>query len=281
MRVLHDKKSLQKWVSQEKTTEYSLGFVPTMGALHPGHLSLVKQAQEENQRVISSIFVNPIQFNNPRDLDKYPRNLEKDLEMLEQAGCHAVFCPDEKEMYPQKETRVYDFGALDTVMEGRFRPGHFNGVAIVVQKLFDLIKPHRAYFGEKDFQQLQVIRCLITKEEIPVEVVACPTIREADGLAMSSRNARLTKEARAAAPEIFSALQQARKMYPDTSVNGIIQHFTNTINSNPYLKVEYMQIVWADTLLPVSTPENNREVVACTAVQAGEVRLIDNLRLNT
>ncbi len=184
-----------------------IGFVPTMGALHEGHLSLVRQAKRESEIVVVSIFVNPIQFNNSDDLQKYPRDLDRDLDLLKEVGCDIVFAPSEAEMYPENPTESYAFGDLETVMEGAFRPGHFNGVAIVVKRLFDLIKPTAAYFGEKDFQQLAIIRALTEKENLSVEIVGCPIIREKDGLAMSSRNVRLSAEDRRIAPQIYKTLR--------------------------------------------------------------------------
>ncbi len=268
---------LKPWIKDQKLRGRSIGFVPTMGALHEGHLGLVKRAVSENDLVVCSIFVNPIQFNKPEDLEKYPRTLESDLEMLESVGCHLAFCPDAKEMYPAPETKVYDFGELDKVMEGRHRPGHFNGVAIVVKKLFDLVEPHRAYFGQKDYQQLQVIKALVAKEKLDVEIVACPTVREPDGLAMSSRNQRLTPSQRREATRIIKALDKARKVYPGAGVDEIKAMVIDEINASPQLKVEYFEIADADTLLPVTRPGKNQQLVACIAVNAGNVRLIDNV----
>ncbi len=268
---------LKPWIKDRKHRGRRIGFVPTMGALHDGHLALVKRAVRENDQVVSSIFVNPLQFNKSEDLEKYPRSLESDQEMLKSVGCDLVFCPDTKEMYPEPDTKDYDFGVLDKVMEGRHRPGHFNGVAIVVKKLFDLVEPHRAYFGQKDYQQLQIIRALVATENLDVEIVACPTIRESDGLAMSSRNRRLTPSQRREAPKIFRALDKARNMYPGTGVDEIKTMVIDEINASPQLEVEYFEISDADTLLPVKRPGKNQKLVACIAVSAGNVRLIDNV----
>ncbi len=272
---------LKSWVRGQKMQGRSIGFVPTMGALHEGHLALVKQAGTENDLVVSSIFVNPIQFNKPEDLEKYPRSLESDLEMLELAGCDLAFCPDAHEMYPEPDTTVYDFGMLDNVMEGRHRPGHFNGVAIVVKKLFDLVEPHRAYFGQKDYQQLQVIKALVKMENLDVIIVGCPTVRESDGLAMSSRNQRLTPAQRREAPKIFKALDKARKMYPGNELDNIKTMVIDEINTSPQLEVEYFEISDAETLQPVTRPGKNQKLVACSAVHAGNVRLIDNVLFNS
>lgn len=274
---LEKTKDLRSWISDQKMRACSIGFVPTMGALHEGHLDLVKRAVSENDLVVCSIFVNPIQFNKPEDLKKYPRSLESDLEMLESAGCDLAFCPGVKEMYPKPEKIVYDFGMLDKVMEGEHRPGHFNGVAIVVKKLFDFVEPHRAYFGQKDYQQLQVIKALVKKENLEVEIVGCPTVRESDGLAMSSRNQRLTPEQRREAPKIFRALDKARTMYPEASLDEIKAMVIDEINTSPHLEVEYFEISDAETLLPVTRPGKNQKLVACIAVNAGNVRLIDNV----
>lgn len=281
MKTFKKKKALSRWIEREKTAGKKIGFIPTMGALHTGHMALVHRARAENDLVVCSIFVNPIQFNKAKDLRAYPRTMASDLSRLEQAGCDVVFCPETKEMYPEPETRVYDFGHLDKVMEGRFRKGHFNGVAIVVYKLFDIVKPHRAYFGEKDFQQLQVVRALVAKEGLDVEIVACSTVREPNGLALSSRNVRLTKTQREEAPRIYRALNMAKEMYPDHAIQTIKDKVMAYVNKSPELKVEYFEIVWADNLLPVIAPDPGRNAVACIAVNAGSVRLIDNLTLNS
>ncbi len=278
MRIFERRIDLTAWVKQAKIAGNSIGFVPTMGALHPGHLALAGQAKRENDLVVCSIFVNPIQFNNPEDLKKYPRTLETDLEHLRSIRCDAVFCPDEKEMYPGPETKVYDFGHLDKVMEGRYRQGHFNGVAIVVKKLFDIVEPHRAYFGQKDYQQLQIIKAMVKKEAMDVEIIPCATVREPDGLAMSSRNARLTPTQRQGAGKIYKVLQGAREMYPGQAVSTIEKWATQEINASPELETEYFQIVDAETLLPVGDDDLGNELVACVAVYAGEVRLIDNMK---
>jgi pantoate--beta-alanine ligase len=248
-----------------------------MGALHEGHLALVRRAADENDFVTASIFVNPIQFNNPEDLAKYPRTIEADLKKLENEGCNMVFVPEVNEMYPEPSTKVYDFGMLDKVMEGKFRPGHFNGVAVVVKKLFDVMQPGKAYFGEKDYQQLQVIKALVRKENMEIEIVPCATVREADGLAMSSRNIRLTKEQRRAAPHIYKALLEIRGNVSHHSVVETSALAIKQIESEGVLKVEYLELADASTLLPVSDWSETSRIIACIAVIAGSVRLIDNL----
>lgn len=249
-----------------------------MGALHQGHLSLIKQARQENDFVVCSIFVNPIQFNRAEDLHNYPRTPEKDLIMLEAEGCDLVFMPNEMEMYPEPLTESFDFGVLDTVMEGAFRPGHFKGVATVVKRLFEIVKPHAAYFGEKDYQQLLVIKSLCKQLNLTLQIVSCPIIREADGLAMSSRNMRLSTEQRTAAPVIYKALLEARKMSKFHSAEQIHNYVVTLINSNPHLKVEYFEIADANTLLPPSGKSLDN-CIACIAVNAGNIRLIDNIIL--
>ncbi len=281
MEVFRHKKTMNQWVRAGKTRGKSVGFVPTMGALHAGHLDLVRRALADNDLVVCSIFVNPIQFNKPEDLEKYPRTLDADLAQLERMGCHAVFCPDTREMYPGEETRTYDFGQLDKVMEGRYRAGHFNGVAIVVDKLFRITEPDRAYFGEKDFQQLQIVRALARMEEHPTEIVGCPTVRESDGLALSSRNVRLTAAQRREAPRIFQALQAARELYPGTAVEDIIRTVRARIHASPELELEYFEVVRARDLLPATAADAGEPVMGCIAVHAGDVRLIDNLQLNS
>jgi pantoate--beta-alanine ligase len=253
------------------------GFVPTMGALHAGHIALVERAAGENEVASASIFVNPIQFNNPDDLTRYPRTLDADLAKLEKAGCHLVFVPEVKEMYPEPSTKVYDFGMLDKVMEGEFRPGHFNGVAVVVKRLFDIMRPSRAYFGEKDYQQLQVIKALVRMERIPVEIIPCPTVREPDGLAMSSRNVRLSHEERQAAPVIYKALCDLRNNRHAFDMQECIYRAIKQIESVGVLRVEYLTLSDAETLKPVKDWSGASPIIACIAVFAGPVRLIDNL----
>ncbi len=281
MRVFKKRDALGEWLRQERSAGKTVGLVPTMGALHDGHLGLVNKARKENDVVVCSIFVNPIQFNNPADLKKYPRTPDSDLALLASAMCDAAFCPDEKEMYPEKETRVYDFGHLDKVMEGRFRHGHFNGVAIVVNKLFSIIQPHRAYFGEKDFQQLQIIKAMARIEGHDIMIVGCPTHREPDGLASSSRNRRLSEAQRREAPRIYQGLQMAAQMCPGHPPDTIKKKIISFINASAELEVEYFEMVRPDTLLPVKACVPCKKAIACIAVHAGSVRLIDNLAINS
>lgn len=255
----------------------SIGFVPTMGALHEGHLSLVKQCKKENDICVISIFVNPTQFNNKEDLEKYPRNVDKDAEMLKSVGADVVFTPSVEEIYPEPDTRQFEFGQLEKVMEGKFRPGHFNGVAQVVSRLFDIVEPDKAYFGEKDFQQLAIIRNMVQQLNIPVEIVPMPIKREASGLAMSSRNERLAEQQREEAAIIYKTLAESKILAKDKSVQEVANYVTNTINHTDSLDVEYFDIVDGDTLQSIDKWSDTEYAVGCIAVFCGDVRLIDNI----
>lgn len=264
----------------ERGKRGTIGFVPTMGALHAGHLSLVENAMEENEMVVVSIFVNPTQFNDPKDLQRYPRNIEADLKLLEPTGCDLVFAPEPEEIYPEPDTRKFDFGKLETAMEGKHRPGHFNGVAQVVSKLFDIVKPNRAYFGQKDFQQLAIIKQLVKQLQLPVKIVACPIIREESGLAMSSRNQLLSAGERENAAIINKTLQAAKKLSTKKSVQELTEWVTETINKNPLLDVEYFEVVDDENLQPVKSWKDSGTKVGCIAAYCGKIRLIDNIVLN-
>jgi pantoate--beta-alanine ligase len=229
--------------------------------------------------VIVSIFVNPIQFNNQEDLLKYPRNFEADAALLKDIGCDVIFYPEEAEIYPQPDHSVYDFGMLDKVMEGKFRPGHFNGVAIVVNKLLEIISPDNAYFGEKDYQQLQIIKTLVRQKQIPVNIIACPIVREADGLAMSSRNMRLSPEEREIAAFIFQTLVEAKAKSNQLDPSELTQWVITQFESKALFTLEYFEIVDATTLLAVLNWDECNSVIACIAVYLGNVRLIDNIRI--
>lgn len=279
IKVLKTRAEAAEFAASVRFSGKTLGIVPTMGALHEGHLSLVRRALQENDYTLASIFVNPIQFNNPEDLVKYPRTPEQDLKMLEDTGCHAVFMPSIEEMYPTEVTEVYDFGHLDKVMEGAFRPGHFNGVAIVVRRLFEIVQPHRAYFGEKDFQQLAIIRALVSKYEIPVEIVPCPIVREPDGLAMSSRNMRLKPADRSKAPHIYRTLLAARDMVPKHSIAEVKTWVVQNLKRVEGIEPEYFEIASAENLLPVNEWNEAPVVMGFVAVWLGGVRLIDNIEL--
>ncbi len=257
-----------------------VGFVPTMGALHKGHLSLVTRAVAENKVVVVSIFVNPTQFNDPKDLERYPRTLEADLELLESTGCGIVFAPPVREIYPETDTRKFNFGELETVMEGKFRPGHFNGVAQVVSRLFELVKPAKAYFGLKDFQQLAIIKNMVKQLQLPVEIVPCAIVREANGLAMSSRNELLTSEQRENAVTISKTLFRAKELIGQKNVNELAEWVISEVNNNPLLEVEYFETVDDEQLQPVKSWDENSVKVGCIAAYCGKIRLIDNIVFN-
>ncbi len=256
-----------------------IGFVPTMGALHAGHRSLVERARRECATVVVSVFVNPTQFNDKTDLKNYPRTPEADLHLLEEVGADYVFMPSVEEVYPEPDTRTFDFGMIDKVMEGATRPGHFNGVAQVVSRLFDLVKPAKAYFGEKDFQQIAVIREMVRQLRIPVEIIPCPIVRGEDGLALSSRNTLLDTDHRTAAPYIYKVLKAAVEKSHQTTPDQLAAWVTAQVESNPLLKVIYFQVVDAATMQQVRTWEESPAIQGCIAVQAGDIRLIDNIKL--
>ncbi len=253
-----------------------LGFVPTMGALHEGHLSLVERAVAENELTVVSIFVNPTQFNDPKDLERYPRTLEADLTLLEPSGCDIVFAPNAKEVYPEPDTRKFDFGQLETVMEGKHRPGHFNGVAQVVSRLFDIVQPDKAYFGLKDFQQLAIIKNMVKQLNLSVQIVPCDIVREESGLARSSRNELLTSEQRKNAVTISETLFRAKELRGQKSVEELTNWVIETVNKNPFLDVEYFEIVDDEQLQAVKSWDENNTKVGCIAAYCGEIRLIDN-----
>ena len=256
-----------------------IGFVPTMGALHAGHRSLVERARRECATVVVSVFVNPPQFNDKTGLKNYPQTPEADLRLLEEVGADYVFMPSVEEVYPEPDTRTFDFGMIDKVMEGATRPGHFNGVAQVVSRLFDLVKPAKAYFGEKDFQQIAVIREMVRQLRIPVEIIPCPIVRGEDGLALSSRNTLLDTDHRTAAPYIYKVLKAAVEKSHQTTPDQLAAWVTAQVESNPLLKVIYFQVVDAATMQQVRTWEESPAIQGCIAVQAGDIRLIDNIKL--
>lgn len=280
MKVVNSIKELRENLSQERLEKRSIGLVPTMGALHAGHISLVERCVRENDVCVVSVFVNPTQFNDKHDLETYPRTLEADCALLEAAGCHYVFAPSVEEMYPEPDTRVFNLGRVAEVMEGAMRPGHFNGVAQVVSKLFYIVEPDNAYFGEKDFQQIAVIRAMVKQLNIPVKINACPIKREADGLALSSRNTRLTPELRQKAPLIARTLKESTTFAPGKSVQEVIDFVVNTINADLDMRVEYYEIVDGNTLEAIKDWSETDYPVGCITVFCGEVRLIDNIKYN-
>lgn len=274
-------RELKDFIRLQKKKGATVGFVPTMGALHGGHLSMVRQGKKENDLLVASIFVNPIQFNNPDDLEKYPRMPEKDIHLLVCENCDILFCPDAAEMYPpgERQEPAVDLGHLDKVLEGAFRPGHFRGVAIVVKKLFEIIEPDKAYFGKKDYQQLRVIQFMVNQLGLPVTIVPCETVREPDGLAMSSRNMRLPAPARSIAPKIHETLLWVKSEVGTIPPARLVVLARQRLEAIPGFKPEYLEIADTETLLPLESWEKGRKAVALTAVFLGEVRLIDNLEL--
>lgn len=278
MKLIKTVNGLKQEIAALRSDNKTVGFVPTMGALHKGHLSLVKQCVAQNDICVVSIFVNPTQFNDKEDLKKYPRDVEKDCLLLKTISEDiVVFNPSEKEIYPEPDTRRFDFGQIDKVMEGKFRPGHFNGVAQVVSRLFDIVKPDRAYFGEKDFQQLAVIRDMVRQLNLNIQIVPMPIIREESGLAMSSRNERLSASQRVVAVHISEVLLGSKEGMSRNTVAQTLQEVTDKINQSESLKVEYFEIVDGTTLQPVSDWNDSKYIVGCIAVFCGDVRLIDNI----
>lgn len=278
MKLVHTISDLQAELSALKAQNKKVGLVPTMGALHAGHASLVKRCVEENDVAVVSVFVNPTQFNDKNDLIKYPRTLDADCELLGSVGASFVFAPSVEEMYPEPDTRVFSFSPLDTVMEGKFRPGHFNGVAQIVSKLFDAVQPDRAYFGEKDFQQLAIIREMVKQLHYNLEIVGCPIVREEDGLALSSRNARLSTVEREIALNISKTLYKSRTFAADHSVEETLQFVESEIGKVQGLQLEYFEIVDGNTLQSIANWDDTTYAVGCITVFCGEVRLIDNIK---
>lgn len=277
MQVLNTRNELVSLIENLKQKGNKIGFVPTMGALHEGHLSLVKESKNNNDITVVSIFVNPTQFNDPDDLKRYPRTLNKDVELLETVGCDIVFAPSVEEVYPVPDTRKFDFGYLESVMEGAKRPGHFNGVGQVVSRLFDLVKPDKAYFGMKDFQQVAIIKNMVKQLNYNIKIVPCPIIREENGLARSSRNALLDEDHKKNAPHIYATLKKARTFVPQMNVKELKLWIANEINKNPFLETEYVEIVDDTTLKVTEHWSEPGTKVACVAVYAGKIRLIDNI----
>lgn len=281
MKIIKTKAELQNLVFGLKSEGKSIGLVPTMGALHNGHLQLIKRCVEENDVCIVSIFVNPTQFNDKNDLAKYPRTLEADAKLLEANGCFAIFAPDVNEIYSNEElnsTFEFNFNGLDKVMEGKFRPGHFNGVVQIVGKLFELSTPDKAYFGEKDFQQLVIIRHLVATREYPIEIIGCPIVREKNGLALSSRNALLSDDEKQIATNIYKTLKESVEFQNNKTIKETIEWVETTLNNIDGLRVEYFEIVNGKTLQSIENWCEVNYVVGCITVFCGAVRLIDNIQ---
>ena len=278
MKIIDTISELENQLQGYRHKGETIGLVPTMGALHQGHASLVERCVADNKISIVSLFVNPTQFNNKEDLKHYPRTPEKDHELLERLGVDNVISPSVEEMYPEEDQRVFDFGQLDKVMEGEFRPGHFNGVAQIVSKLFDIVKPDNAYFGEKDFQQLAIVKDMVRQLQMPVNIIGMPIVRESSGLAMSSRNQRLSEEQKKNASEVYKVLNESKLMIDKFIPYELINYVSESINKVSGLKVEYFQIVDGDNLQPVTSWSDSDYIVGCIALFCGEVRLIDNIR---
>lgn len=278
MQIINSILETQKLIKSIQLSNKTIGFVPTMGALHQGHIELVRRSKLENDFTVCSIFVNPTQFNNPEDLVKYPRTLDSDCELLKEVGCDLVFAPSSQEMYQNLPTLKFDFGNLEHVMEGKFRPGHFNGVGIVVAKLFNIIKPTKAYFGLKDLQQVAVINCMVKDLSFDLEIVACETIREKDGLAMSSRNRRLSEKGRSLAPEIYKKLLFAKELLlAGTNPIDTKTKIETLFSEIPDFTLEYIEISDFETLNSISIVDNRKKTAICIAAFLDNVRLIDNI----
>lgn len=281
MKIFNKKLDLQQFLAPFYLEKKAVGLVPTMGALHEGHLSLIQKALSENDIVVVSIFVNPTQFNNAEDLEKYPRNLSGDIKTIERLSQEVViFAPEISEMYESTPKAIsFDFGGLDKVMEGKFREGHFQGVATIVEKLFELVKPTRAYFGEKDYQQILIIKSMLEQRKLPVTLVPCPIVREESGLAMSSRNERLSSEGRKKAAFIYSVLQEAQKLFTTASVAEVEAFVKEQFSQKEGFDLEYFTITKADTLEEITEKDPSESYRAFITVYVEGVRLIDNIAL--
>ena len=280
MKIVNSIKELKRYLAEEKRNNKQIGFVPTMGALHDGHLSLVERCVKENDVCVVSVFVNPTQFNDKHDLETYPRTLDKDCTLLEPAGCDYVFAPSAEEMYPEPDTRTFDFGTVSAVMEGARRPGHFNGVCQIVSKLFAIVEPGRAYFGEKDFQQIAVIRAMVEDLHLKVEIVPCPVVREKSGLAMSSRNTLLTDGEKAVAAHIFGILSKSKNFATNHTLKETRQYVVDSLNAIVGLEVQYFAIVDGGSLQELDSWSDSDDIVGCITVFCGSqpIRLIDHVR---
>jgi pantoate--beta-alanine ligase len=280
MQIFKEIGPLKAFLVEKRKQSQTVGFVATMGALHEGHLELIRNSQNENSTTICSIFVNPSQFNNPADLQKYPRTLDQDIKLLEKVGCDALFYPAVEEMYDRESMVRFDFGHLDKVMEGEFRPGHFSGVALVVSKLFHIVEPDMAYFGQKDWQQFAIIRQLAQELKFNLKLKSVPTLREANGLAMSSRNARLTPEQREKAAMISRELKNAiDNLKNDIPVSSVKEEVKKALERDAEIRLEYIEVADSENLKPLNSVRESARPIVCIAVFVGEVRLIDNMFL--
>jgi len=280
MDIFTEKLTLKARISKLKSQNKTIGFIPTMGALHRGHLSLIKKAQKKNDIVVVSIFINPTQFDKAEDLINYPKTLKNDIQLLKSVACNILFHPSVKEVYGENTvSEKFNFDGLEHEMEGKYREGHFDGVGTIVKTLFEIVNPDKAYFGQKDFQQLQIIKKMVKQNRLPLKVKGCKIFREKDGLAMSSRNARLSKEHRAAATFIYKTLKKTKKRFQTKSVNEIYDWVTNQFKNHPLLQLEYFTIADEKTLKTIEIKESDKKYRAFIAVFAGEIRLIDNIPL--
>lgn len=281
MKIFNEIGPLRTYLKEMRTKGKTIGLVPTMGALHAGHISLILASKKANAVTICTIYVNPAQFNNPTDLQKYPRTLERDVAMLEKVGCDAIFCPTDEEMYGEPPLIRFDFGNLDKVMEGEFRPGHFSGVALIVSKLFHICEPDRAYFGQKDWQQFTIIRNLVNELKFNIEIVCEPILRETDGLAMSSRNERLTPGFRSQAPALYRVLKEtASRIRQGEPVDAVKKSAKDAIEQTTDIRVEYIEVADPANLVPLNRVEEHTKAIIFLAAFAGDVRLIDNIFLD-
>jgi pantoate--beta-alanine ligase len=279
MQIFTTRKALRDYLNSLENKHLSLGFVPTMGALHAGHVSLLEHSKKQCDLSVCSIFVNPRQFNDPEDLKRYPRTPEKDIAMLSQSGCDVLFLPDVGEIYPELATESYNFGHLDKSLEAAHRPGHFNGVAQVLSRFFTILQANKAFFGEKDYQQLLVVKALVKQLGIKTQVVPCPIVREADGLAMSSRNALLSKEERALAAHIPLWMKSTAELAASEKIEDIQTWVKQKTEQHPEIKLDYFEICDPNTLEPFSGRLNGRQAIALIALYTGKIRLIDNIPL--
>ncbi len=279
MIICNTVRAVREELELQRDKNKTIGFVPTMGALHQGHLELMERAKAENDLLVVSIFVNPIQFNNKNDLESYPRVMDEDIAKLQAIGCDLLFAPSVEEMYPEPINDTYDFGALGNVMEGAFRPGHFNGVAIVVRRLFEIVEPHKSYFGEKDYQQLAIIQDMVQQLAMPVEIIPCPIVREGDGLAMSSRNRRLTESERQLAPSIYQILKKGASLRNVLSPEELRLWVRAQIENTEGFLIDYVEVADDTYLQPFEHWNDVKGALIFVALFLGDVRLIDNIRI--
>ncbi len=276
MLVLQKINEIKAVIAEQKTKGKTIGFVPTMGALHPGHISLINYSKKQTDITVCSIFVNPTQFNNQADLKHYPRTPDADIKLLEEAGCDILYMPEVSDVYPENDNRKFDFGYLDTILEGATRPGHFNGVGQVVSILLEGVKPDKAFFGSKDYQQVMVVKSLVQQLNIPVEIIPCPILREPDGLAMSSRNTRLNPEERKIAALIPQWMQEAMTIIKENGIEAAKQFINEKVSKIPEMKLDYYEVCDAETLKSISEMTPNQKAITLIAVFVGNIRLIDN-----